>query len=44
MPRKAERGAVLLYGEHSNAARRPYPPLYDSFFAFSKASSMVPTM
>ena len=32
------------YGEHGNDASRLSAQLYANFFAFSKASSMVPTM
>jgi hypothetical protein len=35
---------VQVHIEHSNDADRPNAPLYYIFLAFSKASSMVPTM
>ena len=33
-----------MSGEHGNDASAPYAKSYWIFFAFSKASSMVPTM
>jgi hypothetical protein len=41
---EAPRTAVQKYGEHGNEARRSNAPLYATFLAFSKASSIVPTM
>ena len=44
MSRQALHGNVQMHIERSNHADRPNASLYYIFFAFSKASSMVPTM
>jgi hypothetical protein len=44
MSRQALHGNVQMHIEHSKHADHPNASLYCIFLAFSKASSMVPTM